>query len=116
MAWQGIPDPVERIIADALEKTGIEYVRADAKMGRHLDFYLTRLNIYIEVKRFHTPRVAEQMARVPDVIVIQGEKAAVTFAKMIGGYTQRKNRFARPNYRDIVEWNERGNGADGETS
>lgn len=114
MARHGEPDPVERIIEDALEKTGIEYVRADAKAGRHLDFYLTRLNIYIEVKQFYTPRADRQMARVPDVIVIQGEKAAVTFAKMIGGYTERRNRFPRPNYHSILEWNDRANGALGE--
>lgn len=104
MVWQGIPDPMEAVIERGLETAGIEYRRADAN-PRHLDFYLPGLDLYIEVKRFHTPRVAEQMARVPDIIVIQGMKAAVTFVKMISGYTAKKNRFHRPDYGALVDWN-----------
>jgi hypothetical protein len=105
MPGHGIPDPVERVIEDALIECGIEYTRAD-EMTRHLDFYLPRLNIYIEVKQFHTPRIEKQMARVPDIIVIQGMKAAVIFAKMIGGYRTREQRkHPRPRYDDLIEWN-----------
>ncbi len=104
MARHGLPDPVEIVLERGFEKAGIEYRRADDGQ-RHLDFYLPGLNIYVEVKQFHTPRVADQMARVPDIIVIQGMKAVVTFVKMIGGYVPRKNLRPQPLYHDIVEWN-----------
>lgn len=105
MSRHGLPDPVEIVIAEGLERAGIEYERKSENRFPHLDFYLPRLNIYIEVKQFHTDRIADQMSRVPDIIAIQGMKAAVIFVKMISGYTQKKNRYKNPNYNDIVEWN-----------
>src|SRR5688572_6886299 len=105
MAWQGKPDPMEQVIERGLEAACIPYRRTDDN-PRRLDFYLPTLDIYIEVKRFHTPRIADQMSRVPDIIVIQGMKAAVTFVKMLGTHVPKKERrFQRPNYDDIVEWN-----------
>jgi hypothetical protein len=74
-----ISDPVERIIADALEARGIAY--------RHeqngLDFYLPEHDLYIEVKRMHSPRIAEQMSRAPNVIAVQGMDAATWLADLI---------------------------------
>jgi hypothetical protein len=105
MTWQGKHDRVEATIELGLEAAGIRYRRADDN-PRHLDFYLPDLDIYIEVKRFHTPRTAEQMERVPDIIVVQGLKAAVAFVKMIGGYQKsvaKENR--RLHYADILAWN-----------
>lgn len=40
-------------------------------------------DVHIEVKRFHSPRVAEQMARAENVIVAQGEKAVVLLSRLI---------------------------------
>jgi hypothetical protein len=104
MAWQGQPDPMEQVIERGLEAAGIPYRRTDDN-PRRLDFYLPTLDIYIEVKRFHTPRIADQMSRVPDIIVIQGMKAAVTFVKMIVGYSAKSTKFKRPRYDDLVDWN-----------
>lgn len=104
MSWQGKPDPMEVMIERGLERAGINYRRTD-NGPRALDFYLIDLDIYIEVKRFHTIRIVNQMSRVPDIIVIQGMKAASQFVKMIGGYTQRKNIKYKPDYEQIVEWN-----------
>ena len=109
MTMHGLPDPVEIVIERGLELAGIKYIRCD-EQHRHLDFYLPELNIYIEVKQFHTPRIAEQMARVPDIIAIQGMKAAVTFCKMIGGYQKKKYRDMKPQYHEIIDWNCRQNG------
>jgi len=53
-----------------LLRSGINYQRADAGLG--LDFYLPDFDLYIEVKRFHSPRIGEQMSRHPNVIAIQG--------------------------------------------
>jgi hypothetical protein len=105
MSWQGIPDPVETLLERGFDAAGILYRRADTKKGRHIDFFLPELDIYVEVKRYHTPRTTEQMARVPDIIVIQGMKAAATFVKMIGGYRPRGRKNSLPLYHDIVEWN-----------
>ena len=105
MSWQGKPDPVETTLERAFNEAGIEYRRADAN-PRHLDFYLPAFDLYVEVKRYHTDRTAKQMERVPDIVVIQGMKAAVAFARMIGGYTEKKYRKWQPRYGDILEWNE----------
>lgn len=76
-----ITDPVESIIARALDKLGIAYVHQLGPAG--LDFYLKDHDLHIEVKQFHTPRIAEQMGRADNVIAIQGVKAAQLFAKLI---------------------------------
>jgi hypothetical protein len=73
-------DPVERIIADALDSQRIRYVRDGEGETKALDFYLPDFDVYLEVKRFHTRRIAEQTSRVENVIVVQGIKAAQFFA------------------------------------
>ena len=69
-------DPMERLIEDALIASGRHYVTDDdpANIAK-LDFYLPDDDLYIEVKRLHSPRIAEQMGRVENVIVAQGEGA-----------------------------------------
>lgn len=74
-------DPVELVIANALEAASVEYC-----LGREtgaLDFYLPSYRVHIECKRLHTERITKQMARFPDVIAIQGMDAALAFADMI---------------------------------
>lgn len=73
-------DPVEAIIAEALDRAGISYVCDDAKSG--LDFAISG-GPHIEVKRFHSKRIAEQMSRVENIIAIQGIDAARWFAAKI---------------------------------
>ncbi len=73
-------DPVEKIVAEALTERGFKFDRDNAV---DLDFYLPSTGVYIECKQFHTPRAIEQMARVPNVILIQGVAAALAFAMMI---------------------------------
>lgn len=76
-----ITDPVERVIADALDAACIAYeVERD---DTHLDFRLAN-GVYIECKRYHTPRIAEQMTRAENVIVVQGMDAARWLASIIG--------------------------------
>ena len=76
-------DPIEKIIADALDVCGVKY---DTDFGggnpSGLDFRLSN-GVQIEVKRFHSPRIAEQMARSPDVIALQGERAVRFFAMLL---------------------------------
>lgn len=79
-------DPVEKIVADALDGAGVAYMRG---YDRHaLDFELVGIGVYIECKRFHSDRIAEQMSRHENVIAIQGVHAARVFAEMINRKTQ----------------------------
>lgn len=73
-------DPVEQLIADALTD---QKVRFDHDNDQHLDFYLIDYDVYIEVKQYHSARITKQMARVDNVIVIQGMKAAKTFITLM---------------------------------
>lgn len=77
-------DPMERLIADALDGAGIAYT-TDCGGGNPvgLDFYLPDADLHIEVKRFHTDRIAEQMSRAPNVIVAQGKPAVEYLAGLI---------------------------------
>lgn len=75
-----ITDPVERIVADALDRVGVVY---QTHNSLELDFYLPSYEIYIEVKQYHSPRISEQMSRNPNVIAIQGIEAARAFADLL---------------------------------
>jgi hypothetical protein len=79
-----ISDPIERIIAEALDAARIPYChhsKGNERPGQ-LDFALPS-GVQIECKQFHAARVVDQMAAHSDVIVIQGRAAALAFAGMI---------------------------------
>lgn len=77
-------DPMEQMIEQALGAPRIRFVTGD---GGHnpvgLDFYLPDFDVHIEVKQFHTARVAVQMARAENVIVAQGRAAVELLRDMI---------------------------------
>jgi hypothetical protein len=75
---------LELVIAEALDTARVEF-RTDFEgaVPEHLDFYLPKLDLFIEVKAAHTPRIAEQMARGKYVIVAQGVNAVVALARLI---------------------------------
>lgn len=85
-------DPMERMVAAALSSAGIHYA-TDFGGGNQtgLDFYLPEYDVHIEVKRFHSDRVAGQMKRAPNVVVAQGEVAIRWLADLIerGGMSLR---------------------------
>jgi hypothetical protein len=76
-----LSDPMERLVAEALGFSGIDYLHESA--GAPLDFWLVGEDIHIEVKRLHSPRIAAQMARVENVIAVQGKPAVEWFVAMI---------------------------------
>lgn len=77
-------DPLERRIAEALGKAGIRYLSDHGGSNPSgLDFALPDYGIEIEVKRMHTPRIAEQMSRASDIIVAQGDRATAFLARAI---------------------------------
>lgn len=76
-------DPMERTIADALDAAGLAYVTDEGGGNPSgLDFRLQN-GVEIEVKRFHSPRIAEQMSRAENVIAIQGAEATRFFAALL---------------------------------
>jgi len=71
-----LSDPMEREIEKALIEAGIRFTTDDnGENESRLDFHLTDYDVSIEVKRFYSARTSEQMARAPNVIVAQGERA-----------------------------------------
>lgn len=80
-----IRDPMERLVAEALVKKGWEYIHDSEGGTIRLDFYLPHLNMYIEVKRFHSDRIDEQIKYVSNVIVLQGEVGIRNFCALLEG-------------------------------
>lgn len=77
-------DPMERLVEHALRRAGIRYeVDRDGAVPANLDFYLPDHDVYLEVKRFHSDRIAEQMSRAANVIAVQGETAIRFFCERI---------------------------------
>jgi hypothetical protein len=81
IAASSISDPMERIVAEALQFAGVAYCHEG--QGAPLDFWLIADDLHIEVKRLHSPRIAAQMARVENVIAVQGKPAVEWFVAMI---------------------------------
>lgn len=86
--------PVEKKLALLLDAADIEFTKPerDQHDPTTLDFYLPSFDIYIEVKQFHTPRIADQLSRVPTgktAIVLQGKNSATDFEKLCARLAQR---------------------------
>lgn len=77
-----IPDPMESMIQKALEATQEPFL-LERQNEPALDFYLPRRDVYIEVKQFHSPRIADQMARAPNIIAAQGKLAVQMLADLL---------------------------------
>ena len=76
-------DPMERIVYHALTDASISFVGENGKGAVGLDFCLTDIDVHIEVKQMHSPRISEQMSRAKNVIAIQGIGAAKEFYRML---------------------------------
>ena len=81
-------DPIEAMVSKALTEAKIEFVTENDPRACNLDFYLPNIGVHIEVKQYHSPRIADQMSRADDVIAIQGRWAAEVFCGLI------RNNFA----------------------
>jgi hypothetical protein len=81
--WKGRPDPLEAQVERLLTALGEPF---DRHHRSRLDFHLPRLGLFIECKRFATPRIADQLARVDgqDVIVVMGAGALAKLCAMLG--------------------------------
>lgn len=72
---------LERVIEKALVAANIRYEYERPPL--FLDFYLPDLDIYIEVKAFHSDRILHQTSKVSDIIVVQGVMAVEVLATLI---------------------------------
>ena len=91
-----IVDPIEKIIADALDGAGISY-RHESD-GAPLDFAVG--DVLIEVKQFHSERTNAQLSKHHNVILVQGITAACWFARSISnGVLEDGDDLARSNRR-----------------
>jgi len=79
-------DPIELIIASALDVADVSYDHETSGKTNGLDFYIEEFDTYIECKQFHTPRISDQMKRADNIIAIQGRKAAIAFAQLLGDF------------------------------
>lgn len=78
---------LEKQLSILLRAAGIAFTlpERDVSDPTTLDFHLTDLDLYIEVKQFHTPRVSDQLAKVPErktAIVLQGPNSVHDFARL----------------------------------
>jgi hypothetical protein len=82
-----VTDPLERQVATSLDIAGIAYIHESDSKGtdrtRGLDFYVPSINVYIEIKQFHSPRIEQQMSRVENIIVLQGAGAVRAFIHLL---------------------------------
>ncbi len=83
-AKRRIDDPIERIVADALDAADIAYTHESESIIQNIDFALVDGPL-IECKQFATDRTSAQIKPHPDIIVIQGREAALWFAAAING-------------------------------
>lgn len=76
-------DHLEAQIGKALTEKGIKFIHGSQGNNQRLDFYLPDLNIYLEVKQYHTERSLSQLASQDNIILIQGREAVAAFIQMI---------------------------------
>lgn len=74
-----ITDPVELEVAKGLDARGVPFTHESETKDQGADFYLPLHKIHIECKQFATPRTGDQIAKLKNVIVIQGMGAAEFF-------------------------------------
>lgn len=92
-------DPMEQLISDGLCAGAFRFTHESEKGSPNLalDFHLTDFGIHIEVKRFHSPRIADQMSRAPNVIAAQGEDAVRLLASLLANARYRNRPHAALN-------------------
>ena len=76
-------DDLERRVGEALGKARIRFIHESQGSGANLDFLLPDQDICIEVKRFDTPRVIDQLKRKENIILLQGRKSVSLFEDLL---------------------------------
>ncbi len=82
-------DPLEMKLSKVLDDSGLQYTRPerDRNDPSNLDFYIPNLDLYIEVKAYHTQRIWNQVERTPDkssILVLIGRRSVEAFRELVG--------------------------------
>ena len=80
---RNITDPVEKIVARALDFHAIDFLHESENKEQRLDFYLPKRDLFIECKQFHTDRIDDQVKGMTNVLIIQGMAAAKAFEDLL---------------------------------
>ena len=75
-------DPMEAMIYRALKASDTPFTN-DPRKTAGLDFLILEASVHIEVKQFHSDRIAGQMARADNVIAVQGREAVAWLSGLI---------------------------------
>lgn len=76
-------DPCEFLIRNALAIAGYDFQENVKVDDRQIDFYIPDLDLYIEVKQYHSDRISSQMSKVQNIIAVQGLAACQQFAEIL---------------------------------
>jgi hypothetical protein len=76
-------DFLEKAIGEKLMQKNIKFSHESQGINIGLDFYLYDYDIYIEIKQYHSDRIALQLSRQENVIVLQGKKSVAYFLKLL---------------------------------
>lgn len=86
-------DPLERAMSALLDRASIRYTRPERDKAdpTTLDFHLTDIGLYIEVKQFHTDRIAGQLGAMPhtaSALVLVGPDSIKAFARLVAALSK----------------------------
>lgn len=76
-------DDLEERIAKVLNFMNVDFIHESENKEQRLDFYLPKNDIYIEVKKFHTDRVNNQLKSKDNIILFQGTKTIKFLENMV---------------------------------
>ena len=76
-----IADPIECMVAAALDAAGVTYIQGRANGDP--DFILPDLGLEIECKQFYSERAVRQLAGKENIILVQGRTAAAGLLTMM---------------------------------
>jgi hypothetical protein len=82
--------PMEKHFAELLTAAGVDFIRPENLSPDEdettLDYYLPAFDLYVELKAYHSPRIATQLARVPrraNALVLMGPHSVAAFARLV---------------------------------
>ncbi len=76
-------DHLEKKIGETLQDCSIVFTHESEVPEKQLDFKLKTSGVQIEVKQYHSERIAKQLSQHESVIVLQGRKAVDFFCKQL---------------------------------
>jgi hypothetical protein len=79
-------DDLEERISKLLNFMNVEFTHESENKEQVLNFYLPQHDIYIEVKKFHTDKVNNQLKLKDNVILFQGIKTIKFLEDMVYEY------------------------------